>query len=290
MYYYIYDSFTCDPRYSQKIGKISLKLAHLDILGKEARVTPIKKIKDLVDEAIKQNYKNIIAVGDDNTVLSLIQNLADQAWNGCLGLIPLKKSIIAEALGIPLGEKACEVISARRVEKVDLGKINHQYFLTLVKIGQTEIIQPKTTFSFLNLRYIFQEEWPEIKIKFKEGFAVSGKFLMLFILNILKRGKLVLNTQKQKIRLTVNPKDGLLDCVMVGAQSKLGLLKNIGRLREGDFENITNLSFFRTKKIEISSRNFLSCLADGQPLKALPQVIEVVPKRLNVIVGRERKF
>lgn len=293
MYYYIYDSFTRDPKYAKEISKISLKLTDLDILGEEARVTPIRKIKDLVDEAIKRDCKNIIAIGDDSTACSIIQSIAQQTPSVSFGMIPLRESIVAQVLGIPYGEQACEVISARRIEKIDLGKINNQYFLTSVKVASDkDFIQPTTTSWFRNLKYSFQEKYPEIKLKFGEGFTVTCKFLVLSILNILgtKRGRLKIKNSKQKVRLQVNPKDELLDVVVVGVQNKLGLMKNISRIVKQDFENIPNLSFFRTKRVEISTKDPVVVMADGQPVKATPLIIEVVPKRLDVIVGKERKF
>jgi diacylglycerol kinase family enzyme len=290
MYYYIYDSFTREEKYAKEISKVSLKLTDLDILGEEAKVTPIRKIKDLVNEALSRGYKNIVAVGNDSTICSVTQCLVSQNWDGCLGMIPLKDSTVAQALGIPQGDQACEIISARRIEKIDLGKINNRFFLTSVKIGPSKFVQ--SALKFRNLRSIFQEKYPEIKLKFNEGFSVTGKISMLSILNILgtKQGKLEMSTQKQNIKLKVSPKDSLLDIVMIGPQSKFGLLKNISSIVKQSFESIPNLSFFRTKRLEISTENELTCLIDGQPVKTLPFVVEIVPKALNIIVGKERQF
>lgn len=292
MYYYIYDSFTLDPKYAKEISKISLKLTDLDILGEEARLTPIKKIKDLVDEAIKQGYKNIIAVGDDSTACSIIQSIAQQASGISFGMIPLRESIVAQVLGIPWGEQACEVISARRMEKIDLGKINNQYFLTSIKIAKDKnFVQPQTISWFRNLK-CFPQKCPKIRLRFIEGFTVTCKFLTLSILNILgaRKGELEIKTPKQNVRLKVSPQDGLLDIVIVGALGKLRLLKNISRIARQDFESIPNLSFFRTKKVEILSKDSLFILADGQLVKTMPFTVEIVPEILNVIVGKNRKF
>lgn len=292
MYYYIYDSFTHDPKYAKEINKISLKLTDLDILGEEARVTPLRKIDNLVEEAIKRNYKNIIAVGDDETAYNVIQSIARRNKDVCFGMISLRESIIAKALGIPQGEEACDIISARRRERIDLGKINNHYFLTSVKIGMGKNFIQASIFKIKKLRYIFQRNYPEIKLKFEEGFTVTSKFLMLSLLNILstKKGKLVIATPRQKVKLRVNPRDGLLDVVIVGAQNRLELLKNINRIAKQDFENISNLSFFRTKKVKIISKSPVIGMVDSQPIKVSSLAVEVLPKKLSVIVGKEREF
>lgn len=136
MYYYLYDSFLSQKKYYQILAKIETRLTDLGINGKINHLSFLKNIQQVLSEEVKRGIKNIIAVGNDKTFSQVINLAAD--LNVTIGFIPIgENNTIAKLLGIPEGEKACDVLSSRIVEKIDLGKINNYYFLTSVEmIGQ----------------------------------------------------------------------------------------------------------------------------------------------------------
>lgn len=133
MYLYLYDSFLNNPRFNNKLVKIETRLTDLGIGGKISRLSPLKNLRELIDEEVKAGVKTVVAVGNDKTLVEVINVMAK--CRVVLGYIPIgEQNSAAKILGIPVEEKACDVISARKIERIDLGKINGNYFLGDIKI------------------------------------------------------------------------------------------------------------------------------------------------------------
>jgi len=129
MYYYIYDSFLADKRYSKTLAQIETRLTDLGINGKINHLSFLKNINDIISDEIKKGVNTIVVLGNDATINNVINIVAD--LNVVLGVIPLgKEQKISKLLGIPEGLAACEVLSSRIIKKINLGQINNSYFVT----------------------------------------------------------------------------------------------------------------------------------------------------------------
>ncbi|MFH0873801.1 MAG: diacylglycerol kinase family protein [Candidatus Komeilibacteria bacterium] len=128
MYLYIYDSFLNQPKYATLLARVEQRVTDLDIKGRIARLSILKNLKELIADAVKDGVKTVVAIGDDQTFAKVINVVAD--LDVVLGIIPVDdKSKIAKILGVPPRELACEVVSGRIIKKLDLGRINNQYFM-----------------------------------------------------------------------------------------------------------------------------------------------------------------
>lgn len=273
MYFYIYDAFTAKPQYTKKINQINLKLTDLGILNEKAKASPLRPIETLVREALSdEKYRNIIAVGDDQTANQVINCLASAEKEVTFGLIPLRSSKIAETLGVSENETACQEISARKIERVDLGKINGRYFLTSVEIKS----QKEKITSFF--QKIFPQNLPDINLNFENQFSISTKIEDLSIINIPSSLDFKKIAGRKDIQKKINPRDGLLDVVIFSKQ------KNFW----GDQK--LKLSFFQTKKVKLISKDQIGISADNQPIKKIPCDITMSSKKLEIIVGKSRNF
>lgn len=138
MYLYVYDSFLSNQKYAPVLSKIEQRVTDLDIKGKIARLTLLKNIRELIEDAVKDGVKTVVAIGDDQTFAKVINVVAE--LDVVLGFIPVEdNSKIAGILGIPPRELACEVLSGRIIKKIDLGKINNQYFMSSVRLADAEV-------------------------------------------------------------------------------------------------------------------------------------------------------
>ena len=138
MYLYLYDSFLNNKKYNSLLAKIETRLTDLEIGGKIFRLSPLRNVNELLNDEVKSGVKTVVVVGDDKT-LSQVINVAAKL-NVILGIIPVgAENKIAQTLGIPLAEAACNVIAARIVEKVDLGKVNNTYFLSGLTVSSGQI-------------------------------------------------------------------------------------------------------------------------------------------------------
>lgn len=134
MYFYLFDAFLREKKYEASLAKIEGRLFDLGLQGKSEKLTILKSMKELVEGALKRGADTIIAVGNDETLSKMIRFLGDQEV--ILGFIPVGgKSLIADLLGIPNAEKACDVLSARLIERLDLGKANDAYFLSFLELA-----------------------------------------------------------------------------------------------------------------------------------------------------------
>jgi diacylglycerol kinase family enzyme len=246
MYLYIYDSFLSEPKYEKVLSTIERTVTDLDIKGKIARLTILKNIKELVTDAVKGGVTTVVAIGDDQTFSKMINIVADLKVT--LGLIPvMSDSKIARALGIPPKELACDVLAARIIRKIDLGKINNYFFINSLEINNSKITIDCDGYSL----------------------APTTEQNKVRICNVCQHD---MNTRS-------NPTDGVLEAVITPVKSSLFSRKQL---------QSTILPF---TKIQINSpEEGVSIVTDQQVVLKTPAEIEIVPKKLSVIVGSKREF
>ncbi len=87
-----------------------------------------------------------------------------------------------------------------------------------------------------------------------------------------------------------NPQDGILDVLIISELSKKKVLRYLFQIIRGRYENLPQTSIFPTRKITIKTAAPLPFSIDGENFGETPVEIEVVPKKLKVIVGRQRQF
>ena len=264
---YLYDAYVGDKKYEKTVVRIEHRLTDLGINGRIARSTVLTNPKNIVQDAIRRGVKTVVAVGGDSLVHNIITSLVDT--DTALGIIPLgNEQSLANILGIPRNEAACDVLSARKIEYVDLGKINTTYFLTSASVLSDTIkitcdgnftVQPmkkKSQTSVYNFR-----EMPE-------------------------------NTP-HAYRRFFNPQDGILEATIEPLSFSLtdNILKSIGKERVPKVDHID--SVFPIKKVYIESidpEKTFPVVVDGQTMLETPVTIEAAPKKLKVIVGKGRLF
>jgi len=256
MYFYIYDNYLSDKKYSRTLAAVETRLTDLGISGKIGRLSPFTTAKGLIRDEVRRGTETIVVVGNDETVSKAVEGIGDVKVT--LGIIPIgSPTTIGESLGIPQGEEACDVLSKRLTQKIDLGRVNGRFFLSSVRIpkgrvviegdGQYKIVMPKANCEV--------------------------------IVSNLRSGDMPQST----IRMAANPgdpTDGLLDAmIMCHSSNLLGLSKKP-----------CTPSIIPMRRMSIKSEHPVDMYADGIAFSASDFVIEVVPKCLKVITGRSRVF
>lgn len=89
-------------------------------------------------EACNQKIDAIYCVGGDGTIQEVVKGMAEQPYRPTLGVIPLGTyNALARMLKIPLSfEKNIQQLGEMESQWIDIGKINHTYFLFLVSVGK----------------------------------------------------------------------------------------------------------------------------------------------------------
>jgi diacylglycerol kinase family enzyme len=141
MHVYIYDEYLNKTKHNRAINRLEIRLTDLGLNGKIIRLGGIKNIKGTIQNEIKLGAKTIIAVGNNQTVNKIIGAIIDTEIYGdfqkktLLGLVPIgDDNSIAASFGIKNIDEACNILLARRVEKIDLGLVGNYYFLNQASI------------------------------------------------------------------------------------------------------------------------------------------------------------
>lgn len=141
MHVYIYDDYLSKGKYHKTINRLEIRLTDLGLNGKIIRLGGIKNIKGAIQNEIKLGAKTIIAVGNNQTVNKIIGAIIDTDLYGdfqkktLLGIIPIgDDNSIATSFGIKNEAEACNILLARRIEKIDLGLVGKHYFLNQASI------------------------------------------------------------------------------------------------------------------------------------------------------------
>ncbi len=128
MYVYIYDDFLQDRRYERDIGLIETRLTDLGITGNVIRLAFFRDAQQVLQQEIRKGAKTIVAVGNDATLEKVLN--AVEETRTVVGYIPITtENPFANLLGVPQGAAACDILSARLVEDLDIGEVNGRKFL-----------------------------------------------------------------------------------------------------------------------------------------------------------------
>lgn len=253
MYLYLYDSFLGHKKYGNLLARIETRLTDLGIGGKIFRLSPLRNVEELIADEVRNGAKTIVVVGNDKSFAEII-NIAAK-FEVTLGVIPVgPDNKIAQALGVTSPEDACNILAARKIERVDLGKANGTYFLSSIKINGNEVT-----------------------IDCENKFTITSQGeSQISICNFRP-----LDTKREEHKY-FDPQDGFLE-ILVQKQ----VAGFIPMFKKTTVRNDTIIPF---KTISISSRESLPVVTDGQRVLKTPVQIKIVPKKLRLIVGKNRQF
>ncbi len=257
MHIYVYDSFLAQHKYQGILAKIETRITDLGLNGKIIRLNVMKNVNDAIGDELKRGAKTIIAVGNNKTINQALNAMLDFKFNAYshipLGIIPIgKNNDISRYLGVLPGEEAGVVLSARRIESLDVGQINDSYFLSRAIINS-------------------QETKIEIDTDYSIEIMETGK---IKIVNFLP------NNGGRLSKNNFNPQDGKIELYI-----KSGADRGFFRLRPG----ANNASVFCFDSLNIVSKKNQIILDNAVSLPC-PVLAKIAPRKINVIVGRNRRF
>lgn len=136
MYFYLYDDYIQqNKRFERELLLIENRLTDLGIAGKISRLALFRNADEMIRDEIERGVQTVVVLGNDDTVHKILDVISES--DVVLGIIPIgPKNELARLLGVPQGVAACDVLSARRVEQIDVGTINGRKFITGVSVPQ----------------------------------------------------------------------------------------------------------------------------------------------------------
>jgi diacylglycerol kinase family enzyme len=252
VYYYIYDDFTQDKKYQKELAKIENRLTDLGISGKISRLALFRNADEMIYDEMKRGVSTVVAVGNDSTARKVLDAVTDHE-GVTFGLIPLgSPNTLAKLLGIPYGVDACDVLSARITETIDVGTVNGKRFISGVSIPN------------------FAAE-----VTCEDTFRLKPKKPGTLEVRNLAVGDVSGPDQ------VANPHDGLLETIVqVDVKKGWGIFKR----------NKTQESRLPVNSLSIHSEEPISVFCDGEELTGRNFDIDINPGALRVITGKGRMF
>ncbi len=229
---FVYDDFLNKSRYNRVLNKIEIRLTDLGLNGKIIRLGSIKNTNSLIQQEVRNGAKNIIAVGNNFTANKVITALVDNNLsdlflkNILFSLIPIgDNQSIAQSLGIEKEEEACNIILARRVEKINIGLAGNYFFINKAEIKKANVllnfndfnveVPAKNTTCIYNLN--------DNPVLLNKNRNIDNNKLKVLITN--KSGDL---SYLQTDKLQINTENLILldDSISISLPKKISLLKN----------------------------------------------------------------
>lgn len=265
MYFYLYDSFLQNKKYNKLLSEIEACLIDLGIQGRTGKLNILNNIKEVINDAVKRGAETIVVLGDDKTVSKAINSIID--LDATLGIIPIgRDNALAAYLGIPQGLAACNILSKRIKERIDVAMVNGNYFAFYLKAmsPNIKIVSANGEFSLTPLSpdmkiYICNFKPAELELKEKP----PASFFM--------------------------PQDGHLELVIQGANQS-SLINKLFAKTADRISDCTILPFRKIKFESIDPESGVKLMLDNDKIIKTPAQIEILPKRATVIVGNKRHF
>jgi diacylglycerol kinase family enzyme len=250
MYVYLYDNFLKQKKHESTLKAMETRLTDFGIAGKIIRLQNFTNAEAVIEEEKNKGASAVVIVGNDGTFGHVLSRAA--TCDILFGFLPIGiGNSIAEVLGIPVGVEACDILSKRRKVKLDVGWFNNRYFVSRLHIPPSDI-----------------------SIEYDEKFKVSAKNKMELV---------VCNLQpfvwKGKKDYVVHPQDGKLEAFLRPVASR-GIVR----------EKFEDPSIFPFEEMIVSSKKPFAVEADGKQSKETKIKIKLAKSRINMIVGKERRF
>jgi len=288
--------------FAKMAGSPEELVARLRTYGIQAEVylkTSTKAVYGWVSEAVKNKEGLVIAVGGDGTIEDVAAKLIGS--DTVLGILPTgTMNNLARELGIPLEmDQACALLGAGITRQIDVGRVRTNgksggsYFLETAGLGLA-IAWPvgqnikKNRWGKLPaaLRKMFEQDTKPadtqpIHIELESGEKIETKVRFVTISNAPLYGLNNLVAPDAKMD------DGLLDLAVYDGLNNVELAAYFLRTAGGTRVSDPNVRFYRTRRVQIRSRQEMPATSDKDELPdELVLDYELIPRALRVIVGQ----
>lgn len=250
MFFYLYDKITQDKKLEGLLTQIEHRLIDLGINGRVERMSVFKNMRELIEGAIKREAHTVVAVGNDHTFTKAVAAVAPFPAVS-LGFIPIvSDTVFGKLLGIPSGPEACDILSKRLTQSVDLGRIQKTFFITSAELSS------QSSFS----------------VSCNGLYSISAKRLGTAI-RIDNIGPVLTHGTGR----LANATDGELEIILTPPATK----SFFATQSEAP-------SVFPTTHTKITAAESCGVLVDGEVVAKTPCEVEVIPHGIKLIVGKSR--
>ena len=281
MYFYILDQ---GKQSIEKFERLYIELQSLlnefNISGEMARVTPLRSLSDCIETASLRGVKTLVVCGSDDTFNLVLAQLKGRDFT--VAFIPTtpSESYLAGILGLTNLRIAVKTIAARRIERLDMAQAGPVFFISWLEFGVTS----------QNIRHMGL--WASIKLLTAPGKALTVRIDNSYDLDLSCLGGLVVNSRSTTAfnEALANPTDGFLDLLIMEKLSSYDVLRFKKDIANGILEKVPRTSVIKCKRLDFLEPEGMSLTISGKVMVKAPVSVEIIPKRLKLIVGKARTF
>jgi diacylglycerol kinase (ATP) len=240
-------------------------------------------------EAVAAGTGAVVAVGGDGSAHAAVQAVAGTGTP--LAVVPAGTgNDLALALGIPRDpaaatRAAAEDLLAGRARHIDAGRTGGRWWATVLCCGFDSAVTDRAN----RLR------WPRgrrrydvavlaelVRLRPRELTLVLDGEARTMPVTLVAVGNTSWYGGGMKVCPGADPADGLFDVTVVGAITRLDLIRTKPLLTAGTHVDNPAVTVHRAARVELSSPG-VTTYADGEPVAPLPAVAECVPGALRVV-------
>ncbi|MBB3603358.1 diacylglycerol kinase (ATP) [Mycolicibacterium sp. BK556] len=249
--------------------------------------------RELVDDALTRPTDALVVVGGDGVIRLALQALA--RTDIPLGIVPAGTgNDHAREYRLPTADPvaAVDVIAAGYTETVDLGLVkgadgSSTWFGTVAATGFDSLVSDRVN----------RMSWPHGRMRYNVALVAEISQLRPLPFRMVLDGEREIvteltlaafgNTRSYGGGMLITPgadhSDGMLDITMVGASSRVKLIRLFPTVFKGTHVNLPEVTTARARTITVDSPG-INAYADGDYVCPLPAEISAVPGALKIIV------
>lgn len=246
----------------------------------------------LAKQAAQDGFTTVVSMGGDGTLNEVVNGLV--GTDCVLGFIPAGSgNDFGRTFGLRSGDvgQACSVILGENVQEIDLGYTEGKYFLNVAgagfdaEVGHMANVWGKKYFpghlAYIAsiLRQLVRFTPREMHIKL-DGKMIATKAWLVAIGNARFFGGGMMIAPSAEVD------DKLFDVCVIGATSKLELLKVLPKVFKGDHVHHNAVRCYRAAHVKLSSNSSMVTQADGEILGILPREFIISENRIKVLLPK----
>jgi diacylglycerol kinase family enzyme len=228
-----------------------------------------------------QGASTIVAVGNDSTFEEVVSAVTDKDIT--VGYVPITESEVGQIIGANTIEEACQNLAHRRIEHLDLGYAKGNSFFTYLSLGASlSKIRPQSIFDFSGFKKAAALNPVPVSID------VDGMYTAKFEVAI---GAVFNSRAGQKTKSSLaNPTDHVLDVLLLPGLTAYDAWKYRNELSAGHLEDVPGCAVIRGQRIRIDGPADWPLFIGERVLGKAPVMIEAIPNKIRMIVGKGRTF
>jgi lipid kinase YegS len=254
-----------------------------------------KDLRRWVRQAIKDGAQRIVAGGGDGTLNAVVNAMirGDKGPKASLGILPLgTANDFARGVGIDAKDlvSALELACIGSPMKIDVGRMNDQYFINVASAGFGAEVTATTpqdmkkllggvAYSIMGFVKAFQLEPYEGRLILPDGVVKEGSMLIMAVGNSRFSGG-GYEVAPQAI-LT----DGWLDAAVVSGLRLDNLSRVVEEMKHPANPRNEHLLYHQLSAFTIETEKPLHVNLDGEPIKGTHFEFRCIPEALSVVWG-----